>query len=156
MNTFLQQHGEVFVMTQALRLQLMGVLSDADLTFSPGGANIPLGALLVEMGEVQRSYIDSFMTHKHDWSWRQPDKTLSGSVSRIAAWYSELDAELKQVMEAMTDADLQKTIDRGWPVPVAGQLHIYREGLLIFYARASIYLKAMNKALPGDWPMWIG
>jgi hypothetical protein len=40
------------------------------------------------------------------------------------------------------------------PLPTV-QLDIYREALLIFYAKASVYLRALGIALPGDWPSWI-
>jgi hypothetical protein len=32
---------------------------------------------------------------------------------------------------------------------------IYREALLIFYGKASIYLKALGKTLPEQWQAWI-
>jgi hypothetical protein len=41
------------------------------------------------------------------------------------------------------------------PLP-AVQLDIYREALLIFYSKVSIYLRAMNRPLPGDWAAWLG
>jgi len=36
------------------------------------------------------------------------------------------------------------------------QLSIYNEALLIFYGKASVYLKAMGKTLPEQWEDWIG
>src|SRR5688500_9997251 len=55
---------------QAIRKQMMPMLTDEDLRFSPGGSNPTLGELCRVMGEVQRSYIDSFKTFKQDWSYR--------------------------------------------------------------------------------------
>lgn len=44
----------------------------------------------------------------------------------------------------------------GFTPPVTVQVHIYREALLIFYAKAHVYLKALGKQVAGAWPWWIG
>ena len=36
------------------------------------------------------------------------------------------------------------------------QFHIYREALLIFYAKVHVYLKALGKQVEGPWRWWIG
>jgi hypothetical protein len=41
------------------------------------------------------------------------------------------------------------------PLPTV-QLDIYREALLIFYAKVSVYLRVFGIPLPGDWASWIG
>lgn len=156
MNMFVKQHGDMYHETQVMRDQLTGILTDAELAFTPGGGNPTLGDILKEMGDIQQIYIRSFKTLKHDWSYRNPQAGLAGSVSQLQAWFTQLDAELKTVMEGLTDADLNKTIDRGWPVLVATQLHIYREALLIYYGKIAVYLKAMNKVMPKQWQEWIG
>ena len=156
MNSFVQQHGAVYHETQIMREQLMDILSDADLAFSPGGGNPTLGELCKEMGEVEYAYIESFKQFKMDWSYRNPEAGLAGSVSQLKAWYAQLDGQLKTVMEGLSEEDLTKTIDRGWPVGAGTQLHIYREALLIFYAKVAVYLKAMGKVMPQQWQWWIG
>jgi hypothetical protein len=35
-------------------------------------------------------------------------------------------------------------------------LEIYKEALLIFYGKTSVYLKATGKELPEQWLAWIG
>jgi len=156
MNVFMKQHGEMYHETQVMREQLMDMLTDADLAFSPGGSNPTLGALCKEMGDVEHAYINSFKTMKHDWSYRNPEAGLAGSVSQLKAWYNTLDEQLKTVMEGLTDEDLNKTIDRGWPVGIGTQLHIYREALLIYYGKLAVYLKAMGKTMPKQWQEWVG
>lgn len=156
MNRFLQEHGEVFQMTQVLRDKMLDLLNDNDLSHHPGGDNLTLGALCREMGEVQYSYIESFKTLKQDWSYRTDNTGVANSVSQLRVWFAQLDAELKTVMEGLSDEDLGRIIDRGFPVPVGTQLHIYREALLIFYGKAAIYLKALKKPLPEQWVHWIG
>ncbi|NWG17479.1 MAG: hypothetical protein HXY41_12670, partial [Chloroflexi bacterium] len=49
-------------------------------------------------------------------------------------------------------------VDRGggFVLPRAVQAHIYREALMLFIGKASIYLKAMKKPMPQQWQEWIG
>jgi uncharacterized damage-inducible protein DinB len=156
MNTFMQQHGEVYHETQIMREQLMDILSDSDLLFTPGGANPTLGELCREMADIEGSYIGSIKLLKQDWTYRNPQQGLAQSVDQLKSLYKKLDEQLKTTMEGLSDEDLKKTIDRGWPVGVGTQLHIYREALLIFYAKVAVYLKAMNKTMPKQWQGWIG
>lgn len=158
MNRFMQEHGETFHLTQILRDQMLDILSDDDLRFQPGGQNLTLGGLCRQMGEIEHSYIGSLKTLKQDWSYRHADTTVENSVAKLRDWYKSLDTELKSLMDGFSDDDLGKIVDRGggFQIPVGVQLHIYREGLLIFYGKASIYLKALGKVLPQQWHDWIG
>jgi hypothetical protein len=64
---------------------------------------------------------------------------------------------MKATVEAFSDEDLAKTIDRGgYAMPVETQLDVYVQANLIFLGKASIYLKAMDRPLPKDWKEWIG
>jgi hypothetical protein len=158
MNSIVQREFPVLEETQALRNQLMALLKDEDLGCSPGGENPTLGALCREMGEVERAYIESFRTFKQDFSYRNAEPGLEGSVERLAAWFEELDRELKAELEALSEDDIHnRVIDRGggFMLPPTIQLHIYREALLIFYGKTSVYLKAMGKARPKQWQAWI-
>ena len=157
MTRFMQEQSEVLSATQELRRQLLAVLTDADLGFRPADGCLPLGELCREIGEVQQTYIDSFRTFRNDFSYRH-DPEVSRGVERLAGWYAQLDRELEQVLEGLEEADLARRVDRGHgfapPVPV--QFHIYREALLIFYAKAQVYLKALGKQVTGPWQWWIG
>ena len=157
MNTLVQNEINILHMTQAIRGELMDMLSDADLAYKLPGNNPTLGELCVEMGQVQRSYMDSFKTLKQNWSYAAVDPALKGSVARLKAWYQELDAELDAVLKGLDEQTVQTaTIDRGFPAPVRMQFHIYREGLLIFYGKAACYLKAIQRPLPKQMSEWIG
>lgn len=158
MNSFLKQQGEVLRLTQALRDQLMAVLTDDDLTYKLPGQNPTLGAVCREMGDIQVSYIEALKTFKQDFSYRNPDPAMETSVEKLAAWYKTLDEEYFALLSGFSDEDMQtKLVDRGFTqFPLSVQFHIYREGLLIFYAKVSVYLKAMEKPLPEQWVQWIG
>lgn len=158
MNSLLQDYWPVFEMYQAIRGQIMAVLTDDDLRYSPGGANRTLGELCREIGETEHSYIESFKSLTCDFAYRHPDPALAGSVARLNAWYAELDTELKAVIEGLSEEQLQtQRIVRGptFNLPPRIQLNIYQEALLIFYGKASVYLKALNKPLSDQLRDWI-
>jgi hypothetical protein len=143
-------------LTTNLRTQMMNSLTDADLAFQFPN-NPTLGELCRVMGDVERSYIDSFKTLKQVWDVRNTEAGLDGSVARLKAWYKTLDEELDAVLSAIPDSDFQtKIVDRGFPIPLGGQFHVYREALLIFCARCSVYLRAMGKPLDQQFVDWIG
>jgi uncharacterized damage-inducible protein DinB len=158
MNSIVERYYPIFQEYQALRQQLMESLSDEDLGYQPGGENPTLGALCREMGEVEVAYIESFKTFQQDFSYRNEEPGLDTSVQRLAAWFQELDGELKAAIEALSEDDVQnKVIDRGggFTLPPQIQLDVYREALLIFYGKVSVYLKAMGKPRTKQWQDWI-
>ncbi|HEU5377295.1 MAG TPA: DinB family protein [Ktedonobacteraceae bacterium] len=136
--------------THGMRMQLLETLSDADLAFSPGGVSMKLGALLREMGEVEYSYIQSLRTLQQDWSYHNTEAGLEDSIPQLKMWYQRLDDEMKATVAALSDDDLAKVIDRGggFSMSVEVQLDVYLQALLIFFGKVSIYLKAMDRALP--------
>ena len=116
-----------------------------------------LGALCREMGEIEHSYIQSLKTFKQDWSYRNREADLESSVARLKIWFQTLDDEMKATVSALSDEDLKKTVDRGgFVMPVELQLDVYLQALLIFFGKATIYLKAMNKPLPQQIQEYIG
>jgi hypothetical protein len=148
---------DVLHQTGAIRTALMNILSDADLAYKLPGSNPTLGAICREMGQVEQSYIDSFKTLKQSFSYPAVNEALDTSVEKLQAWYQTLDSDLEAALIAIKDKDTQTTIiDRGWPVTLGAQFHIYREALLIFYGKATCYLRAMDKPLPEQMASWIG
>ena len=157
MNRYMQEKWPWIEGTHGMRSQLIDILSDADLPFSPGGQNMTLGALLREMGETEYSYIQSLKSFKQDWSYHNTEAGLESSIARLKAWYSALDEEMKATVSDLSDEDLTKTVDRGgFSMPVDLQLDVYLQALLIFFGKATIYLKAMNKQLPQPIQEYIG
>jgi hypothetical protein len=148
---------DVLHQTGAIRTALLNILSDTDLAYKLPGSNPSLGAICREMGQVEQSYIDSFKMLKQSFAYVSVNEALDTSVEKLQAWYQTLDADLEAALIALKDRDTQTTIiDRGWPVPLGAQFHIYREALLIFYGKATCYLRAMNKPLPEQLALWIG
>jgi uncharacterized damage-inducible protein DinB len=157
MNRYMQEKWPWIEGTHGMRSQLLDILSDADLTFSPGGQTMTLGELLREMGEIEHSYTQSLKTFKQDWSYHNTEAGLESSVTRLTAWDQTLDDEMKATVSALSDEDLTKMVDRGgFSMPVELQLDVYLQALLIFLGKATIYLKAMNKPLPQQIQEYIG
>ncbi len=143
---------------QSLKQQMLEILSDADLAHTIKGSP-SLGELCKEMGETQQSYVNSFKPpYKLSFKYRNPDAALAGSVSGLAAWYANLDKEMKDMLDAFSDEDLDTIrVGRGtWMVPIQQNLDIYKEALLIFSGKVWVHLHAMGKPLPEQWADWIG
>jgi hypothetical protein len=159
MNSLVRDQFNLLHETQSMRHDLMAILSDDDLRYRLPGHNMTLGELCKAMGEVEYTYIESFKTFKQDFSFRQNEPALTTSTEKLTAWFKALDEQLDTVLGGLSDEDIQnKRIDRGggFRVPVEVQFHIYREALIIFYGKASLYLRALEKDLPGLFPTWIG
>jgi hypothetical protein len=155
MNRAMQEKWPWIEGTHGMRMQLLDSLSNADLAFSPGGENIPLGRLLRESGDVEYSYLQSLKTLKEDWSYHNTQAGLESDLTQIKAWYHTLDEEMKATLAAFSDEDLSKTIDpRGFTVEL--QLDVYLQAQLIFFGKASVYFKAMNRTLPQSFQDYIG
>ena len=157
MNAQIQEFWNLNRMYTPLRDELMALLSDDDLAFSPGGSNPTLGELCRELGETEYAYVQSFKTFKIEFSYLSNDDGLLTSVAKLKAWYKQLDEELEAVLETITDEDVaEKQMDRGdFTVPLHISLDVYREALLIFYGKVSVYAKAMGVPLTQTWRDWI-
>ena len=158
MNTLVERELPLLEQTLSLRTELLDVLTDADLGHALPG-NPSLGELCREAGELDGIYIDSFRTFVVDWEKRAPaPQGAETRVSVLRDWYSRSAADLEAALGALSEEEIQgKQIDRrGYSVPVGVQFHIYRESILIFCAKASVYLRALGKGLPERWRQWIG
>jgi len=157
LNRYAQEKWPWIEGSHEMRTRMLAILSDDDLAFNPGGQNMTLGALCREVGEIEYAYVQSLKTFTTDWSYRNTEAGLDASVERLKAWFDGLDGEMKATVEAFSDEDLAKTVDRGgYAMPVETQLDVYIQAILIFLGKATIYLKAMDRPLPKDWKEWIG
>lgn len=159
MNSFAQQQLGLLRETTAIRDQILAAIGDADLAYALPGNNVNLGALLVELGETQHIYATSFRTLKMDWRlYGQSEPALKTSVAGLKVWFAGLDTELEAALRDLTEEQIQTAVvDRGgFTPPITVQYHIYREALLIAFAKASLYLKALGKPLSEQVRTWIG
>jgi hypothetical protein len=152
-----------FAEYQQLRDELMAGLSDADLEVRLGGETETIGALCREIGEIEHAYVESLRTFRQDFGYRNPDLRLGRSVDALRTWYAALDRDLAATIEALSEDDVEhrhivrSDFDESFFSPlVKQQLDTYREALLIFYGKISVYLKALGRPRPETWRSWIG
>ncbi len=88
MNRYMQEKWSWIEGSHGMRMELLDRLSDADLSFTPGGENMTLGALSREMGETEYAYIQSLKTCAQDWTYRNTEPGLDGSVAQLKAGFS--------------------------------------------------------------------
>ena len=165
MNALVRDHlaTTYFAEYQLLRTELMELLTDDDLSFRPRETAPALGELCREIGDIEHSYIEAFKTFRQDFDWRNGDPRMEREVTALNTWYRNLDRELLAALDALTEDDIanRRITRRDFDVedfsPLAPQeLDIYREALLIFYGKVSIYLRIIGKELPTHWKEWIG
>lgn len=156
MNAILRDQYPLFEHYQALRSQMLDLLTDVDLAFTLPG-NPTLGELCREIGETEHCYVESFRHFTQNFDFRADDPALERDLARLREWYARLDTDLHAAISALSDDDCEnRLIDRGgWSVPPRIQLEIYKEALLIFYGKASVYLKALDKPRTEQWREWI-
>ncbi len=157
MNRIMQRYYPLFRYYQRLRDDLLERLTDQDLAFTPGGTNPTLGELCREIGQTQQAYIDSFRTFTLDFENHRPAPPAR-DVADLRVWYEAMDRELEQVIAGFADEELaEKQVDRGgnFRISIRANLDIYKEALIIFYGKATVYLKLLGKARSEQWEEWI-
>lgn len=158
MNSLIEHHFPILEQTLALRQELHQSLDDADLLFALPG-NLTLGELCRQQGEIDVSYIDVFKTFKQNWTYTHPKHTVESDLNSLQGWITQLEAEFKAVVSQLSEEQISSQIvNRGnrLDFSIGIVFHIYRESLLIFLAKASLYLKALDKPLSQQWRGWIG
>ena len=132
-------------------------ITGEDLAFSLPGCPA-LGQLLMDIGDVEWAYTQSFKTYTLDFAERAPgrDRVISGASA--VEWLQTLDQQLKEAVAALSDEDLTgRQVERGgWQMPVVANFHTYREALLISFGKLDCHLKALGKDLPKEWIAWVG
>lgn len=158
-NRIMRETRENLDATLRLRTALINALTNDDLRFALPN-NPTLGELCWESGAVEQAYIEGFRTFQQQFSPEEPDMALAMDIERLKTWYADLDSQLIAALEALSDDDLARPVERGYGyAPMAEHnFHVYREAVLMFYSKAHVYLKALGKAdqISQQWTIWIG
>ncbi len=158
MNAQLARQMQIVELYRELRDQLIDTLTGDDLAMTPGGDAPGLGILFRELGETQSAYIESFKTFEFGPAEPCPIEGLANSFDKIRAWYTQLDTDLSAVLESVGDDEGERPVDRGGgnQLPAWIHLDVFREALIIFYGKVSVYLKAAGRPRPQRFEHWIG
>lgn len=157
MNEVMEKQLNLLKLYQPMRAEIVDALKDEDLSFQP--ENSPsVAELCVQIGEWQQSYINGFEQFRQEFAYRNSDAKLRKSVEALKAWYAELDADLEQALEGLSDEDVEsKGIERsGWEASPEWSLRIYQECLIIFYSKMWVYFNLMGREQPKGLAKWIG
>lgn len=157
MSKYMEETYPIIDATHEMRVELLDALDDRDLAFTPGGDALTFGALIREMGEIQYAYVESLKTFRQDWNYHNTTPGLESSLEQLKAWFAALDEEMKTIVGGFSDADFDKPItrDSGYEAPVRMQLDFYVQAALIFFGKATIYLRVMGKPLPQSLKDWV-
>jgi len=157
MNQQMEKQFNLLKLYQPMRSEIMDALRDEDLSFQP--ENSPsLAELCVQIGEWQQSYINGFKNFKQKFTYRNSDASLRKSMDALKSWYADLDADLENALESLSDDDVEsKGIERGgWQASPEWSLRIYQECLIIFYSKIWVYFNLMGREQPDGLAKWIG
>ncbi|WP_407570299.1 hypothetical protein [Deinococcus altitudinis] len=147
MNRLTPQKATLFDLTHSLRDSVLSALRDADLGFSPGGDTLSVHRLLLEQGEIQSAYTRLFQTSELKFDVAAPAGLAT--VAGLQDWFTRLDAEMWSALEALSDNDLDRHIQRsGHAMPLGVTFYTYRESVFILAAKASVYLRALGREVP--------
>ena len=155
MNRLTPQKAALFDLTHDLRSELLAALRSEDLGFGLGALTLTLGQLLTEQGEIQAAYTRLFRTFELKFDLAAP--TDLTTVEQLTAWFVSLDAEMWAALSALSNEQLDQPVPRGsHAVPLGLTFYTYRESVFIFAAKASVYLRALGRELPGQVRGFIG
>jgi hypothetical protein len=143
----------------SMRDHLLTLVSDDDLAYKLPGNNPTLGRLLVEMGDIQGVYTNSFDTLTLDWAHRHLAPPDPITVAGLRTWFEAHDDAMNRALSRFSDEELrQDRIDRGGGFVASPfvQHQIYREAVYIFYGKLSVYLKALERDAGPEWAAWVG
>ncbi|GGR25673.1 DinB family protein [Deinococcus ruber] len=158
MNRLMQQRTHMIDLTHSLRDDVFKAISGSDLEFSPGADAHTLRGLLLQQADIQAAYAQSFRTLHLSFGEATPDQQQS--AQELQEHFARLDAELLAALDALSDDDLKRPHDpRGLKAPgytVETSFYTYRESVLIFAARASVYLRALGREVPALTKSFVG
>lgn len=137
----------------AMRDALIAPLDESDMSFSPGGTNLVWSGLLSEAVAIQSDYLASFETLAMSWSSRGAELQIDQVRLRLAAQ----DASMAECLARFGAADMAEVVARpDLSRTRTEQVEAYAQFVLIFLARASVYVRAQGRQLPPSVAQYVG
>lgn len=125
-------------------------VTDADLSFSPGGSNGTLGQLFMAFADTQADYIQSLHTLKFKPGTSSHHRETFIDMSTLRDRFEANDSAMLTALRALTEEGFEMQVERPNQVmrSVRDQFQIYIEAAMIFMGKLVVYFKAMEKELP--------
>ncbi len=152
MNRLIEARHDLLDLSLNLRTEVLDAIDDADLAYRLPGCP-SLGELLADIGAVQAAYTRSFRAFVLRFDQTAP---ALDAVAAYKEWFATLDDDLVAALSALSDADLGRPLDRGRTLPAEIVFYTFREAILVFAAKANLYLRALGKPLPEQLASWVG
>jgi hypothetical protein len=158
-NSLIRDQYGMVEMTQNLIAEAFDMLGDADLDFTPGPGAPTIRDLFVEQAAIQAGYIEGFRTFQGNFHQFAPVEIDASTIETLRSGFARLNADLKETLAAISEDDLaNRMVDRGggFVIPVAMQMHIYRESILILSGKLSVSFRLLGLTFTEQWRDWIG
>ena len=131
MNRFMKRYPELMELNQKLRHDVLDAISDEDLGRTLGGDTLSLAELLLQQGRWEDDYVQ--------------------------AWFHGIEQSIKTTLEAMSDEELSRPVKRGHhSLPLEITAYTYRESLIIFAGKASLYLRSLGRPVSAHLKGFVG
>ena len=155
MNRFMKRYPELMEANQKLRHDVLDAISDEDLTHTLGGDTLSLGDLLLQQGRWEDDYVQAWHTleMRHTSRSAPEHQTVTG----FRTWFHSIEQSIRATLEAMSDEELSRPVKRGsHSVPLEITAYTYRESLIIFAGKASLYLRSLKRPVSAHLTSFVG
>jgi len=152
MNRLIASRHDLLDLSLNLRTEVLDAVDDADLAYRL--PNCPsLSEVLGDIGAVEAAYTASFHTFVLHFDQIAP---ALDTVAAFKDWFAKLDHDLVATLSALSDEDLGRPLERGRTMPMEIVFYTFREAILVFATKASLYLRALGKPMPEQIAKWVG
>ena len=155
MNRLMKRYPELMEANQKLRHDVLDAISDDDLTHTLGGDTLSLAGLLLQQGRWEDDYVQAWHTleMRHGSRSAPEHQTVAG----FRAWFAEIEQGVRTTLEAMSDEELSRPVKRGaHSLPLEITVYTYRESLIIFAGKASLYLRSLGRPVSAHLKGFVG
>ena len=155
MNRLMKRYPELMELNQKLRHDVLDAISDEDLGHTLGGDTLSLAELLLQQGRWEDDYVQAWRTleMRHGSQSAPEQQTVAG----FRAWFADIEQAVRTTLEAMSDEELSRPVKRGThSLPLEITVYTYRESLIIFAGKASLYLRSLGRPVSAHLKGFVG
>ena len=155
MNRLMKRYPELMELNQKLRRDVLDAISDEDLGHTLGGDTLSLAELPLQQNRWKDDYVQAWSTLelRHGSQSAPEQQTVVG----FKLWFGSIEQDIRTTLEAMSDEELSRPVKRGtYSLPLEITACTYRESLIIFAGKASLYLHSLGGPLSAHLKGFVG